>query len=246
MKHWIVLPAYNEEDALPLLLTSIFKTFAEAKREVTVVVVNDGSQDGTRDRVLEFGLKYPVHLLDNPKNMGLAETIKLGLIEACKIAAPEDVIITMDADNTHPAGLALRMSRTIIEGGDVVIASRFQNGSRVRGVSFPRKALSILGSLYFRILFPMEGVKDYTCGYRAYRAILIQRLFKKYGTKLTSERGFSCMVDILLRLREEDPIVVEVPLILRYDLKPTLSKMRVFTTIRDSILLGLRRRFGAD
>ncbi len=243
MKHWVVLPAYNEEEALPPLLDSLFETFKEAQRNIVVVVVNDGSTDNTRSVLEQFSKNRELIFFDNERNLGLADTVKRGLIEACNKAADGDVIITMDADNTHPAGLALRMSRSILEGSDIVIASRFRDGARIRGLGFGRKLLSVLGSLYFKILFPMEGVRDYTCGYRAYRASLIKSLFARYGNDFISERGFSCMVDVLLRLRELDPIIVEVPLILRYDLKPTQSKMRIIRTIRDSITLGIKRRF---
>lgn len=245
MKHWVVLPAYNEEAALPALLDSLYYTFQEANRELVVLVVNDGSVDGTREILSRYSREKKLIFFDNEKNMGLADTVKRGLIEASKLASGGDVIITMDADNTHPAGLALRMSRLILEGSDVVIASRFREGARIRGLTLGRKLLSIAGSLYFKLLFPTEGVRDYTCGYRAYRASMIQGLFEKYGSDFIRARGFSCMVDILLRLRELDPIFVEVPLILRYDLKPTESKMRIWRTIRESVLLGIKRRFSA-
>lgn len=243
MKHWVVLPAYNEEEALSPLLDSLFETFRDAQRPLSVVVVNDGSQDGTKSVLERYAKSHSLVYFENEKNLGLADTIKRGLIETCHLAADNDVIITMDADNTHPAGLALRMSRLIAEGSDVVIASRFREGARIRGLTLGRKLLSIFGSLYFKILFPTEGVRDYTCGYRAYRASVIKELFRRHGKDFISARGFSCMVDILLRLRELDPIFVEVPLILRYDLKPTQSKMRICRTIKDSILLGVKRRF---
>jgi dolichol-phosphate mannosyltransferase len=62
-----------------------------------------------------------------------------------------------------------------------------------------------------------------------------------YKDKFISERGFSCMVDILLKLRRLDPICTEVPMILRYDLKKGKSKMDVWKTVRDTLELIVKR-----
>jgi dolichol-phosphate mannosyltransferase len=65
---------------------------------------------------------------------------------------------------------------------------------------------------------PIRGVRDYTCGYRAYRGRVLRQAFQRYGDDFINQEGFQCMVDILLKLRKMDVIFGEVPLILRYDL----------------------------
>jgi dolichol-phosphate mannosyltransferase len=242
-KTWVVLPAYNEEEALPLLLDSLIEHLTEERKDFSIVVVNDGSKDKTGEVAEGYAKKGPVIAIHNDGNRGLAETMRRGLMEAVARASAKDIIVTMDADNTHPAGLALRMVRLIREGNDVVIASRYREGSHVRGVSFHRLVLSIGASWLFRIAFPIRGVRDYTCGYRAYRAEAVKRLIEQHGREFISERGFSCMVDILLRLRENNLVFTEVPLVLRYDLKPGLSKMKVLQTVFDTLKLLVRRRF---
>jgi dolichol-phosphate mannosyltransferase len=243
MKIWVVLPAFNEEVALPLLLDSLVEVFEDEKREYAIIVVNDGSSDRTGQVAEEYGKRAPVIALHNDGNKGLAETMRHGLMDAVRRAAPKDIIVTMDADNTHPAGLALRMARLIREGNDLVIASRYREGSAVIGVPWHRALLSYGAAILFRLTFPMRGVRDYTCGYRAYRADLMKKLIDQYGKEFITERGFSCMVDILLRLREMQPVCTEVPLVLRYDFKPGLSKMKVMQTVVDTLKLLIRRRF---
>lgn len=243
MKIWIVLPAYNEEAALPQLIDSIIEQLREENREFEILVVNDGSQDRTGEVTAAYGGRAPVRVFNNATNKGLAETLRVGLLEAIKLAAKHDIIITMDADNTHPAGLALRMVRLIREGNDVVIASRYRNGSYVRGLPLSRRVLSYAGSWVCRVLFPIRGVRDYTSGYRAYHVAALSQLVSRYGEDFISEKGFSSMVDILLRLRKERLIFTEVPLILRYDLKPGRSKMNVSRTIKETLSLLVRRRF---
>lgn len=242
MKIWIVLPAYNEEEALPPLIAALVEEFQEEKRQFKILIINDGSEDGTRDVAEAWSRIAPVTVHNNEANKGLAETLRIGLLEALKLAAKDDIIITMDADNTHPAALAMRMVRLIREGNDVVIASRYRAGSYVRGLPRYRRLLSYGASWLFRLLFPIRGVRDYTSGYRAYRAAILSQLMSRFGEAFISEKGFTAMVDILLRLREQQLIFTEVPLILRYDLKPGRSKMNVRRTIRETLSLAVRRR----
>ena len=243
MKIWIVLPAYNEEKALPHLIEALVEDLTDEKREFEIFIVNDGSQDRTAEVAMAYSSKAPVRIFDNGTNKGLAETLRSGLLESIKLAARHDIVITMDADNTHPAGLVVRMVRLIQEGNDVVIASRYRNGSYVRGLPMYRRLLSYAGSWLCRILFPIRGVRDYTCGYRAYRVAVLSELISRHGENFISEKGFASMVDILLRLREQQSIFAEVPLILRYDLKPGPSKMNVSKTIKETLSLLVRRRF---
>ncbi len=87
-------------------------------------------------------------------------------------------------------------------------------------------------------------MKDFTCGYRAYRARVIRESFARYGDHFLDQDGFQCMVDILLKMRRMNLIFGEVPFILRYDYKEGSSKMNVPKTIRDTLALAWRRRFG--
>ena len=149
----------------------------------------------------------------------------------------------MDADDTHTPGLILRMVRMIREGHDVVIASRYRPGSRVVGLTWFRKVMSYGASWLFRFLMPIHGVRDFTCGFRAYRADVIQNAIKHYGDKFVDQDGFQCMVDILLKLRRMNLIFGEVPFILRYDYKEGASKMNVGRTVRKTLQLIVKRLF---
>ncbi|MCO4770998.1 MAG: glycosyltransferase [Deltaproteobacteria bacterium] len=254
---WIVLPAYNEEANIGRLLGEICATWQETlpHRTLHVLVVDDGSADATADVVRAFrdeldGDALPactVELLAHEVNQGLAEAIRTGLTTAADRAGDRDVILTMDADNSHVPGLIPTMVRAIGEGYDLVIASRYQPGARVVGLSLQRRVLSYAASWLFRGLFPIPGVRDYTCGFRAYRAAMIKPVLAE-NPQFISERGFSCMVDILLKLRTQDPPVTmaEVPLLLRYDKKEGASKMDVGGTITDTLALIARRRMGRD
>jgi dolichol-phosphate mannosyltransferase len=241
----ITLPAYNEARTLPFLLEAIRDSMAENEIRYRVIVVNDGSRDGTAEVVDRMAGAMPIVRIDHHTNRGLGETIRTGLLRALDGADDRDIIVTMDSDNTHTPGLIARMVRGIREGNDVVVASRFQPGARSIGVPLYRRVFSRGASCLFRTLFPTPNIRDFTSGFRAYRAAVLKQAFATYGhDRFVAESGFSCMVDILLKLRGLHAIMSEVPLVLRYDLKFGVSKMLVLRTIRDTLTLLVTRRLG--
>jgi len=239
----VVLPAFNEEESLPELLERLGESFADSNLPYEIVIVNDGSEDATASIVEQFALQMPVHLVNHAVNQGLGITIRDGLREAMERADERGIIVTMDADNTHPPGLIPRMVQMIHEGCDVVIASRFEHGGSMTGVPLNRHLLSLGVRVLFTVMFPTRGVRDYTSGYRAYRVSVVRDAFEKYGDHFVAETGFSCMADILLKLRKHGCVFGEAPLRLRYDLKGGQSKMQVIQTIRLTLSMLLRQRF---
>ncbi|TMQ71180.1 MAG: glycosyltransferase [Candidatus Eisenbacteria bacterium] len=153
------------------------------------------------------------------------------------------VIVTLDADNTHPPRLIPTLVGKLGEGYDLVIASRYRSGAEVRGVPGYRRALSDLGRLVFQTLYPIPGVRDYTCCFRAFRAPLLRRARLVYGESLCTARGFEAVMDLLLRLGPLRPRVAEIGFVLDYGERVGQSKMKVLRTIRSTLALALRRRF---
>jgi dolichol-phosphate mannosyltransferase len=240
----VVLPAYNEAENLTGLLERIDQALTDAGLRYEVIVVDDGSSDNTAAIAEEHGKLMPVSVVRHETNQGLGGTIREGLRIAVQRCDDRDIVVAMDADNTHTPGLILSMVRLVEEGNDVVIASRYQRGAYVRGLAWHRRLLSFGARALFQIVFPIHGVRDYTSGFRAYRGQALRLAFARYGDQFVSEGGFQCMVDILLKLRKMDAIIREVPLILRYDLKGGASKMKVARTVGRTLHLMVRRRLG--
>jgi dolichol-phosphate mannosyltransferase len=241
---FIVLPAYNEAEALPPMIRRI-KEISDRfySSTISIIVVDDGSSDDT-GLIAQKPYGIAVQLVTHLRNRGLSEAIKTGLTWAVEHSSDEDLIVTMDADNTHPVGLIPRMAMLIDEGNDIVVASRYQRGARVIGVPTSRQLFSTGASLLFRLVYPITGVKDYTCGFRAYRRTILAKGMEHWGENFISEKGFSCMVDILIKLHQINAIITEAPMVLRYDLKPGKSKMNVRKTIVETVGLLARRRIG--
>ncbi|MDR7520988.1 MAG: glycosyltransferase [Armatimonadota bacterium] len=226
---WIVLPAYNEAAGLPLLLEAIGRAGRGAIWHT--VVVDDGSRDETGAVARAFAGRMRLDVLTHPDNRGLAAAIRTGLEHACRLASPEDVIVTMDADNTHRPEQIPAMLAALRDGADVVIASRYVRGARQAGVPPHRALLSAGIGWLLRVRFGLPGVRDYSCGYRAFRAGLLQQALEAYGDRLIESQGFVVMTELLVKLAVFRPRIVEVPLDLRYDWKVGASKMPTGKTI---------------
>lgn len=242
----VVLPAFNEAANISRLIEHIAAAMNRNGRDYEIIVVDDGSTDGTADavRAIAEDGHFAVTLIRHDANEGLGIAIQSGLQKALSRSSPNDVIVTMDSDSTHAPGLIAAMDRKLHEGYDVIIASRYAPGSRSVGVPFLRRLLSFVASLLFRLVFPISGVKDYTCGYRAYRVQPLLQLDDRHGIDFQNHRGFECMVYLLLRLREQAVIFGEVPILLRYDLKHGLSKMNVPATIWQTLKMIVQLRLG--
>ena len=241
----VVLPAYNEEAAIGRVLDRIDEALTGARIGHAVFVVDDGSTDATARVVAERAARRPsVRLERHAANLGLGPTLRDGLRAAAAAAEDGDVVVTLDADDTQPPELIPAMMQRIAAGADVVIASRYEAGARTLGVPWHRRALSGAGSRLFRWVLPIPGVRDFTCGYRAYRASVLKAAMRDFGDGFVDQQGFQSMVDVLLKLRDRGLTFAEVPLILRYDAKAGASKMRVGATIGRTLLLLGQRRFG--
>lgn len=224
------LPAYNEEIALPRLLARI-EALRASQPSLSIVVYNDGSTDATASIARQWQARLPLELLDCPQNKGLGAGLGALAAHAAGSAGAQDVLVVMDCDDTHDPAQIANMIALVDAGADVVIASRYRAGATSMGVPAFRRLTALGALVLFKAVHPVRGVWDYTCGYRAYRVSVLQRAAARFGTQLVAERGFACTVELLLKLHSLGCRFAEVPLQLRYDLKPTASKMGVGSNI---------------
>jgi dolichol-phosphate mannosyltransferase len=240
---FVMLPAYNEAEGLPSLLDKIKQVFATNGQPYHVIVVDDASTDDTSEIAIAAGQDMPLTLVRHQENQNLPGALRSGMMKAIEMGDSGDVIVTMDGDDTHPPGSINCLLQKISEGYDIVTASRYQIGSRVMGVPLNRVLMTWGARMLFRVAMPIPGVRDYTCGYRAYRFDVLRDTMEHYGDQFVSEKGFSCMADVLLKMRRFKYVFGEVPLLLRYDQKQGVSKMAVGRTVSLTLKLLLKRRF---
>ncbi|TLM73385.1 MAG: glycosyltransferase [Actinobacteria bacterium] len=225
---WVV-PAYDEAASIADLVHRIAEVSEGAGWRWRLIVVDDGSSDGTGDLARDAGAGRAEVLVNQP-NLGLGRTIRRGLRAAAESLGPGDVIVTLDADLTQDPVYASALLALLDEGADVAIASRYRRGSSVEGLSVFRHVLSFGAGALMTLLRPIRGVRDYSCGFRAYRAEVVRDAFERWGDDFIREDGFGCMVEIAERLRET-AVFAEAPFTLRYDLKRRGSAIPVLRTI---------------
>jgi len=124
----VLLPAFNEERSLPVLMPKIIGALSEIGEEFRVVVCNDGSTDNTHNVLDGFVSKMPVEVIEHKINRGLGETSRDLFERASELTKEGDVIIRLDCDDTHEAEYLAPIVRKVRSGFDVVIASRFEKG----------------------------------------------------------------------------------------------------------------------
>jgi len=225
----ILLPAYNEEKDIGSLVLSISEFLK--REEFQIIIVDDGSSDDTVSIIEKHQKKIPIMLLRHKRNRGLGKAIETGLQNAIENFSNSDVIVTMDADNSHDIRELPQMIDKINENYDIVIASRYVKGAKEVGVPFKRKIYSRVIRYILTILFPIKGIKDYTCGYRAYRASFLKKAATIFKDKMIQSTGFSAQMEILIKFSWIEAKVSETPIVLRYNLKRGKSKLNVLKTI---------------
>lgn len=239
MQLFIILPAFNEESGLPLVLETIRGMRPPTGYAFQVVVVDDGSADRTSDIARSYQSKLPLHLITFPHNQGVAEVFRQGFQYVCQASThpDRDIAVVLDSDNTQDPKVLLKLVAQVEAGLDVVIASRFEGEGRMIGCPWSRSLLSYGASWLLRTLVRLPGIKDYSTFYRAYRISVLQQGFAQYGDTLLEGKGFSVAAGLLMKLGNITRRMGEVPLILRYDLKRGSSGNKIMKTITGYLLL---------
>jgi dolichol-phosphate mannosyltransferase len=243
---YVIFPAYDEERVIRPTLESLAEAVRGREAEYRAVLVDDGSTDRTvaeaEAAVRDAGGRLALTVLRHERNRGLGAALRTGIYWCLERTSDQDVIVTLDADNTHPPRLIPQLVARLGDGFDVAIASRYRAGAEVRGVPGYRRALSDIGRLVFQGLYPIPGVRDYTCCFRAYRAPILERARRVYGDELCTARGFEAVMDLLLRLAPLEARAVEMGFVLDYGGRVGQSKMKILRTIRQTLALLARRR----
>ncbi len=238
---WIVLPAYNEEASLPKLLPKIDGALRELNLEYRLVVVNDGSTDRTAEILAGFESSLPMDLVTHPINRGLGETERDGFEFVAARSAPADVIVRVEGDDTHDPQYIVTLMKKLDEGFDVVNTSRFQPGGAQFGVSGYRAFISRCANAFMRMVFPIPNVRDFSCGFRAYRAQVVQDAVAVFGNDFIQLRGlgFTSTLEMVVKLHLLGCRCAEVPFVLRYDQKESASKMVGSITALGYLIMGV-------
>ncbi|MBP1716584.1 MAG: dolichol-phosphate mannosyltransferase [Deltaproteobacteria bacterium] len=224
---WILLPAFNEEQSLPNLLPGIHRACQSIGQNYRVVVVNDGSTDGTENLLKKYAEEIHLTFITHPLNRGLGETERDGFEYIARECRPDDVIIRLDCDDTHEPEYIVGLVGKINQGYDVVNTSRFIPGGGQIGLDVYRSLISYLANIFMKVIFWIPGMRDCSCGFRAYRAQIIKDAVAIFGNGFIQLKGlgFTSTLEIAVKLKLLGCRFAEIPFVLRYDKKMSASKM---------------------
>jgi dolichol-phosphate mannosyltransferase len=198
----VIIPTYNELENLPLIVGRVHK----ALPEVHILIVDDGSPDGTGQLADELAA-------DDQRIQVMHRTAKDGLGAAYLAAFAwglergYSVLVEMDADGSHAPEQLYRLLDAIDNGADVAIGSRYVEGGTVRNWPMRRMVLSKSANTYARLLLGVD-IHDITAGYRAYR----REVLEKINLGDVDSKGYCFQVDLTWRSINNGFRVAEVPI----------------------------------
>jgi len=228
----VVVPTLNERLNIEALLDGILA----ADARLHVLIVDDGSQDGTAAYVAQRALAEPrVHLLNRGRKLGYASAVQDGMRAA--IARGAGRIVQMDADfSHHPRYLPAILKKS--EQCDLVIGSRYMRGGGTRNWGLERQLLSAGANGLARALLGLR-VRDCTSGFRCWKAELIER------AQVLDVRveGYAFLFLVTDLCRREKARIGEVPIIFvdRTAGKSKMSRGIIFEAVRVLARLWLKR-----
>lgn len=245
---YVILPCYNEQENIESLIESwisLSENLCKRGYSLKICPIDDGSRDNTR-AIIERNSSNDARISPqiHPTNLGLGAGLNTGLKYFLGTSTGNDIVVVMDADNTHEPKYVFPMLDAIESGNiDVVIASRYVVHSAVVGVPGVRRFLSDGARFFYTFMLGVRGVRDYTCGYRLYSHDIVEKGYKSYGDNLITENSFACMMELLYKLSRIGARFFEVPFTLRYDQKGGISKMRIVKTVLRSAGMAFHLRF---
>jgi dolichol-phosphate mannosyltransferase len=178
----IIIPTYNEKDNIAPLLSRVDKALSGYNYEV--LIVDDGSKDGTIELASELASKYPVKVIVRRGERGLATAVVHGLK-----SATGQIIGVMDADLQHPPEVIPDLIKAIQDGADMVVASRYIPGGGCPNWGLSRRIISRVALMISHLLLPStRQVKDPLAGFFMFRRQNVDpEKLKPIGYKISLE-----------------------------------------------------------
>lgn len=184
----VVIPMYNEEASAEKCVTAVYQTLETLPYRTVLIVVNDGSTDATGDILRLLAPEYEkLNVLTHEKNAGYGSALRTGTKRAADDGSY--YVLFMDSGLTNDPKDIPKFAAKMLEGHDMIKASRYVKGSRVQEVPAYRVVISTLGNRIARFLFGLP-IRDCTNGFRAVKL--------EFLSKMTlTEPGFAVLMEEL-------------------------------------------------
>jgi dolichol-phosphate mannosyltransferase len=216
---WLILPTYNEAENVEAIVLAAGEVLAKTAPDgYRILVVDDGSPDGTGQLADELAAEHPwVQVLHRTEKNGIGPAYLAGFRHALQAGA--GYVMEMDSDFSHdPADLA-RLLDAVYGGADLALGSRYVPGGGVSDWGLLRRFISEGGSTYARLVLGLQ-VKDLTGGFKCFRRDVLEAI---HFDSVRSQ-GYAFQVELTYRAVQAGFRVVEVPIVFR-DRQRGQSKM---------------------
>jgi dolichyl-phosphate beta-glucosyltransferase len=169
----IVIPAYNESARLGATLGKVLGYVHAQQWDAEVLVVNDGSKDDTADIVRAFAAKDPaLHLVENPGNRGKGYSVRNGMLHS-----RGRIVLFSDADLSSPIEECTKLFRSLDDGADIAIGSRWLRAeTQTQRQPLHRQLFGRIFNLLLRLTLGLQ-FKDTQCGFKAFKRAAVDRIF---------------------------------------------------------------------
>jgi dolichol-phosphate mannosyltransferase len=198
----VVMPTYNEAENIHRVLRAVRTSLPGAG----ILVVDDGSPDGTADLAEELGRELgSIDVLRRPAKAGLGSAYRAGF--AWGLDRGWDAFVEMDADLQHDPTALPGLVAPIADGVDLVVGSRYVPGGSIPKWHWHRRVLSQGGNIYAAMLLGL-GIKDSTSGFRAYSGRILQLI----DLTVVRAEGYGFQIEMVRQVLDHGGRVVEVPI----------------------------------
>lgn len=202
MKPLVVLPTYNEAENIVEVLDRI----RAASSSLDVLVVDDGSPDGTAELAEKWGIENDgVQILRRAEKSGLGSAYRAGFAQG--LAQGYDILIEMDSDLQHDPAMLPALVHAVEDGAHLAIGSRYVPGGEVPEWKFSRRFISQAGNIYASVVLGMH-VRDATAGFRAYAADALAAI----DLPAIKADGYGFQIEMAYNVSRNKGRIVEVPI----------------------------------
>jgi len=167
----VIIPTYNERENIDRMLGTVLAL----PHPIDVLIVDDGSPDGTAQRVKDAMAQHPsrIHLLERKGKLGLGTAYIAGFRWALERSYA--YIFEMDCDFSHNPADLIRLREACVQGADVAVGSRYTRGGQVKNWPMDRILMSYFASWYVNAIL-WVGVRDSTAGFKCYRRKVLETM----------------------------------------------------------------------
>ena len=228
---YVVVPVFNEAPNMPRLFEGLRAAARDASAlDVHIVLVDDGSTDGTPRAAREAGRDLEVVVLEHGRNRGPGHAFGTAFAHLADKIEPHDFVLTMEGDNTSRTELIATMLRRIEEGHDAVFASPYMYGGGILHTRATRVLVSHIANTIVKEFFRVHGVLTVSSFFRLYRGSAVRRLQLLYGDRIIERKGFESMIEVVMKMMYVGMSISEVPMVLDTTLREGRSKMKITRT----------------